>query len=109
GSVPSWAKSLFKANPVSYILEDSTVDPVGRRMLTRTRNMDHRRFLLIEETQEIVPHPSKEGVTRVVTTARVSSGLGWGLTAKLEKFGVGRFAENLARSRQGLLHVLEKV
>ncbi|KAI9184586.1 hypothetical protein H9P43_003641 [Blastocladiella emersonii ATCC 22665] len=109
GSVPTWAQSLFKANPVSYIVEDSTVNPHAQRMVTRTRNMDHRRFLFIEETQEVVPHPDKPGATLLITTARISSNLGWGLTARLEKFGISKFAENMTRSRQGLLHVLASV
>jgi hypothetical protein len=59
GAVPSWGAGLFKAAPVAMILEDSTVDMKSKVMTTRTRNLEHRRFLFVEEIQEIRPHPEK--------------------------------------------------
>ncbi|KAI9220055.1 PRELI-like family-domain-containing protein [Blastocladiella britannica] len=106
GAVPSWGKSLFKSPPVSCILEDSTVDVRARRMVTTTRNMDHRRFLFVQETQVVEAHPTNPLITRVVTTARISSNLGWGLTGRLEMFGLSRFTDNVHKSRLGMLHVL---
>ncbi|KNE69944.1 hypothetical protein AMAG_14786 [Allomyces macrogynus ATCC 38327] len=109
GSVPAWAANLVKVNPVVLILEDSSVDCAARRMVTRTRNLDHRRMLYVEEVQEITPHPTNPNATVVTTTAHISSDLGWGLTGRLERFGVSRFADNLQRSRMGMLHVLASV
>ncbi|KAG9007356.1 hypothetical protein FRB90_009415 [Tulasnella sp. 427] len=45
--------------------------------------------------------------TRV--TANVVSNFGWGLTKKIEKYGVTKFKANLERSRQGISLVLQAV
>ncbi|KAJ1501621.1 hypothetical protein HMI54_002779 [Coelomomyces lativittatus] len=107
GIVPKWGQTFFNQEKAhAFIIEDSMVDIKTKTMVTRTRNLDHRRILYVEEVQRISQHPTNPNWTQMTTTARITSDIGWGLTSKLEKFGLKRFAENMAKSRQGLLHVL---
>ncbi|KAI9142634.1 PRELI-like family-domain-containing protein [Paraphysoderma sedebokerense] len=97
GVLPKWGASLFKSAPQALIVEESVVDLEKKTMITRTRNLDHRRFLCVEEIQVVKPHPENNEWTQVTTEARVVSNIGWGMTNKLEKFGVSRFRDNLTK------------
>ncbi|KAL7752552.1 hypothetical protein RI367_002086 [Sorochytrium milnesiophthora] len=112
GMVPKWGAALFKSAPYAFILEDTVVDAETKTMTTRTRNLDHRRFLYVEEISVVREHPEVKDwypffvSTEMTTEARIVSNIGWGLTQKLEMFGLQRFTNNMTNSRQGLLHVL---
>lgn len=49
--VPSWLQALIKSRE-AYVLEESIVDAHGGVMEIKTRNLSHRRFMSIEETQK---------------------------------------------------------
>lgn len=54
--VPVWLQSLIKSRE-AYVLEESIVDFCSGIMETRTRNLSHRRFMSIEETQTFTRSP----------------------------------------------------
>ncbi|KAL1922581.1 uncharacterized protein VTP21DRAFT_10120 [Calcarisporiella thermophila] len=107
GKLPKWAPRGIVKNTEAFIIEESEVDPHTRTMVTRTRNLSHARVMSVEETQTFRPHPDNREWTEVTTEARVVSRLGFGLTGRIEGFGVKRYSDNTAKSRMGMLHVLQ--
>jgi len=109
GILPSWARKFFNVSE-AYILEDTVIDPKARVMRTLTRNITHSHIMQILEMQNITPATQGFGsMTMVKTEARVKSGLGWGLKGRVEGFGARRFADQAARSREGMKYVLERL
>jgi hypothetical protein len=94
-------------NNQAYIIEETVVDPKSKLMTSCTRNVTHKRLMYIEETQRFQPHPDEPQWTLGKTEARILSKIGWGLTGRVEGFGLKRFADNTAQSRKGMTWVLE--
>ena len=70
----SWVSSLYhsnshltsflqimKNNPMAYVLEDIYIDPKTRTYQKKTVNLTHRKALLVNVTQKIVPLDSSNG------------------------------------------------
>lgn len=105
GKLPKWGQKLIKT-PVSYIIEETEVDPRSRVMISRTRNLDHTRVMQVEETQ-IFRANNNDAITSARTEARIRSNFGWGLSQRIEKYGITRFGENTLRSRKGMSYILD--
>ncbi|KAI3634580.1 hypothetical protein MIR68_007491 [Amoeboaphelidium protococcarum] len=108
GNVPKWGFKIMKNN-YAYIIEESVVDPVERVMITKTKNLSHRGIMAIEETLEYKPHEDNSSWTLVNAQARIVSSFGWGITNKIEQFGLKRFGVNIEKSREGMKWVLEQL
>ncbi|KAJ3040573.1 hypothetical protein HDV00_010753 [Rhizophlyctis rosea] len=109
GNLPKWGLALLHV-PEAFIIEQSTVDPVNRTMTTTTRNLSHRKLMLVEETQVFRQHPEKDGWTEMHTEARIVSNTRMALMrGKIEGFGLKKFKDNTLRSSKGLLHVVESL
>jgi hypothetical protein len=50
GALPRWASSLI-SRAESWVIEESEVDPLGKVVRCRTRNLDHVKVMRVEETQ----------------------------------------------------------
>jgi len=109
GLLPKWAPKGIVKIPEAFVIEESEVDPKTHTMITRTKNLSHARVMQIEETQIFKLSPENSDWTTVRTEARIISRFGWGLTQKIEGFGAKRFADNTAKARQGMSHVLEMI
>ncbi|KAG6885708.1 hypothetical protein C0993_010880 [Termitomyces sp. T159_Od127] len=94
GSLPRWAQNLV-GRAESWILEESEVDPMGKILRCRTRNLDHVKVMQVEEWAMLRQNP--EGQTIHTTEARIRSRFGWGLTKKIENHGLNRFKANVQR------------
>ncbi|KAG6837878.1 hypothetical protein H0H93_013031 [Arthromyces matolae] len=103
GALPRWASNLV-GRAESWILEESEVDPMGKTVRCRTRNLDHVKVMQVEEW--VMLRQSSEGQTVQTTEARIRSGFGWGLTKKIESHGLNRFKANVQRSRDGIALIL---
>jgi len=109
GNLPKWGLSLLRV-PEAFIIEQSTVDPKNRTMTTVTRNLSHRKLMLVEETQIFRPHGDSQQWTEVHTEARIISNTNWApVRGKIEGFGLKNFKDNTIRSSKGLLHVVESL
>ena len=115
--------------PEAFIIEQSTVDPKHRTMTTVTRNLSHRKLMVVEETQIFRPHGDSQQWTEVHTEARIISNTNWApVRSKVEGFGLQKFKDNtirvsrslgivgslgnsisLLQSTKGLLHVVESL
>ncbi|CAG8435796.1 5370_t:CDS:2 [Scutellospora calospora] len=103
GVLPKWG------NGVTYIIEESIVNPKTQTMITLTKNITHARIMQVEEWQTFRVDPNNREFTQVKTEARVISNFGWGLTERVEGFGIKKFADSTMKSRKGMSLVLEKI
>ncbi|KAF9581987.1 hypothetical protein BGW38_000810 [Lunasporangiospora selenospora] len=108
GVLPRWGRGLIK-NTDTYIIEESEVDPRTHTMVTRTKNLNHVRAMQVEETQTFTIHPENSKWTQVKTEVRIISEIRWGLTGRVESFGINKFVDNSAKARKGMSHILERL
>ena len=116
----------------SWVLEESEVDPLGKVMHCTTKNLDHVKVMRVEEHIHI--RQAENGYVRVMlprvnaassscilgtrgadvgahrqtlqtTEAFFLSGFGWGLTKRIENYGLAKFKANLQRVRSGRAHL----
>jgi len=106
GAIPRWAQNIV-GRAESWVLEESEVDPVGKTVRCRTKNLDHVKVMQVEEW--VMFRQTLEGRTLQTTEARILSGFGWGLTKKIENHGLNRFKANVQRSREGVSLILNLI
>jgi len=104
GALPRWAPKGMVSRAESWIIEESEVDPFGKTVRCRTKNLDHVKVLQVEEWVRF--SQTSEGKTLQTTEARILSGFGWGLTKRIENHGLMRFKANVQRSREGVSLIL---
>ncbi|KAJ2998125.1 hypothetical protein HDV02_004802 [Globomyces sp. JEL0801] len=81
----------------AYILETSTVDPKRKEMTVKTKNLSHKKILLVEECQTI--RPTLNNNTDISTEVRIISNTSFfSLRSRIEGWGLNRF-------KQGALNV----
>nr|CAG8470034.1 4880_t:CDS:2 [Entrophospora candida] len=98
GVVPKWGRGFFK-NSEAYILEESMINPKTQTMITLTKNITHARVMQVEERQTFRVDPNNPEHTQVTTEVRVISNFGWGLTERVEGFGIKKFSDNTTKSK----------
>ncbi|KAG5513406.1 hypothetical protein PMAC_001470 [Pneumocystis sp. 'macacae'] len=99
GKLPKWGAKISE----SYILEDSIVDLQTNQMHTFIRNLDHTKVMKVVENQIYGVSPKNSNQTFVNIAARIKSSFGWGITNKIEKFGIVKFSKN---SRAGMTRLI---
>lgn len=136
GKIPKTVARFMPKIRESYILERSTVDPVRRTLTSEMRNLDWDGVLSVVENQEFVPAGEHATAVRAVVrfesklgTARRhaaeeaagasgerAAGRGWlgawgasGVQRSIELVGRSRMRDGLARSREGMNIVLERL
>ncbi|KAI9572703.1 PRELI-like family-domain-containing protein [Boletus coccyginus] len=100
GTLPRWAPQGIVSRTESWVVEESEVDPFGKVVRCRTKNLDHVKVMQIEEKQLF--QQSRDGRTIQTTEAYITSNFGWGLTKRIESHGLARFKAHVQRSRQGV-------
>jgi len=104
GALPRWAPKGIISRAESWVIEESEVDPFGKIVRCRTKNLDHVKVMQVEES--VVFKQAEDGKTLQTTEARIVSGFGWGLTRRIETHGLARFKANVQRSREGVSLIL---
>jgi len=104
GAFPKWFPRGIVSRAESWVVEESEVDPFGRVVNCTTRNLDHVKVMQVVESTEL--RELSDGNTMQSTQARIVSGLGWGLTKRIENHGLNKFKANIQRSREGVSLVL---
>jgi hypothetical protein len=104
--VPRWGQYILKMDE-AYILETSQVNLETNEMTMKTRNLSHRKIMLIEEIQVIKQHSNNAKHTEIFTKARFISNASF-LKGQIEAFGLNRFRNSVKASSAGLLHVLNQ-
>ncbi|CAL1688410.1 unnamed protein product [Lasius platythorax] len=104
-SLPSWAQKLVK-NPQVLILEESVVDLGTKRLVSLTRNIDHKKLVVATETIEYIPSRDDPDKTLMTRRTSIRSPLD-GLTGRMiERVCHARAIRNVKRKVQGFLYVL---
>lgn len=115
--MPRWFPQGMVSRAESWIVEESEVDPFGKVIQCRTRNLDHVKIMRVEEFVEFRQSPEGYETLHLTwsttysyehfrsktlqhTEARIFSGFGWGLTKRIENHGLSRFKANLQRVRR---------
>ena len=49
GALPKWAPKGIVSRAESWVLEESEVDPFGRVVRCKTRNLDHQKVMQVHE------------------------------------------------------------
>jgi len=104
GAMPRWAPQGIVSRAESWVIEESEVDPFGKTVCCRTRNLDHVKVMQVEES--VIFKQFGDGQTLQTTEARIRSGFGWGLAKRIESHGLARFKANVQRSREGVSLIL---
>lgn len=107
GNLPRWFPKNFVSRAESWLVEESEVDPYGKVVRCTTRNLDNLKVMRVEEVVQIEQAADDTTVQR--SEVRIVSRFGWGLTKKIENFGVNRFKTNLQRSRDGISLIMEAI
>ncbi|KAJ1730243.1 hypothetical protein LPJ61_003119 [Coemansia biformis] len=98
--------SIMRGND-AFILEDVVVDGQSGALVSRTRNITHTRLLKVEEKQTLTIDPLDPGRTLCKNETCIVSNIGYGMNSRIESFSLSRFSENIAKSRKGMLYVLD--
>jgi hypothetical protein len=107
GKLPSWGAKLFNMKE-AYILETSSVDPVSRKMITTTRNLSHKKILLVQEQMTITE--LAKNATLVSQKAKFVSNTSFvPIRSRIEKWGFERFQKTSANSLKGLVYILDSL
>lgn len=107
GALPRWAPQGIITRAETWVIEESEVDPEGKVVRCRTKNLDHVKVMQVQETQTF--KQTQDGKTLQTTGASIVSGFGWGLTKRIESHGLARFKANMQRSREGVSLILDLI
>jgi len=107
GALPRWAPKGIVARAESWIVEEREVDPIGKFITCRTKNLDNVKVMQVQES--VVFRQTPDGKTLQTTEARIISRFGWGLTKTIESHGLARFKANVQRSREGVSLILHLI
>lgn len=106
GRLPGFIKPFLGSSLQSWILEKSVINPKTKLMMTYTSNIDHRKFIRVEE---YLTYDGSDGVTTSVHgRVRFTSNL-VGFKNKIEDWSHNRFSANFKNSREGLKYVMNQL
>lgn len=89
----------------SWIIEKIWVDPHSRKLLLYTANIDHHRFVKVEER---LTFTDVGDATRVESLVNFSSRL-FGVKRRIEEWSRTKFANNIQKTRDGLQYVMNRM
>lgn len=108
-NVPAFISRILGGEDSSLFYEKSEVDPQGRTLTLRSRNLTFCNLLVVEETcrySGAVP----DGPTLFRQEASIRSVTGWShLRTAIEEFCVNRFCANAQRGKLALEHAIERI
>ncbi|KAK2585632.1 hypothetical protein KPH14_010256 [Odynerus spinipes] len=105
---PKWAQALIGHAKVCYASEKSEVDPDGRQMVLKTRNLTFCNHIAVDETVRYTPHPNDPNKTLLRQEAVVTVS-GVPLTDYMEDLLTSRISFNASKGRQAMEWVIEKL
>ncbi|TFK30748.1 MSF1-domain-containing protein [Coprinopsis marcescibilis] len=107
GNLPRWIPKGLVSRAESWLVEESEVDPFGKVVKCTTKNLDNLKVMRVEESVQF--RQTADGKTLQHSEVRIMSGFGWGLTKRIENYGITKFQSNLQRSRDGVSLILELI
>ncbi|ODQ78327.1 hypothetical protein BABINDRAFT_9531 [Babjeviella inositovora NRRL Y-12698] len=108
GRLPKFITYFVGDVTKSWVMEKIRINRDTQTMTTYTRNLDHKKIIIIEEFTHY--STNADGFTDVQSSVKFSSGINkFGIKNKLESWGHSKMQENLRGSREGLKFVMLKV
>ncbi|KAF8922213.1 MSF1-domain-containing protein [Mucidula mucida] len=107
GALPRWAPKGIISRTEAWVIEESEVDPLGKTVQCRTKNLEFTKVMQVEEYAFI--RQNEDGQTLQTNEARIRSRFGWGLTKRIEAFGMHRVESHVQRSRDGISLILNMI
>lgn len=104
GLLPDFIKPILGKSLDSWVIEKSIIDRDLQKVLAYSTNVDHRRFVKV---QEFLTYDCSSGLTNLKVNVRFSSTF-FGLKRKIEKWSRERFTRNLLDHRDGFMYVMNK-
>ncbi|KAM9914962.1 hypothetical protein OXX69_000152 [Metschnikowia pulcherrima] len=104
GSLPDFIKPFLGQSLESWVIEKSIIDRNSQKVLAYSANVDHRRFIKI---QEFLTYDCSSGSTNLQVNVRFSSNF-FGLKRKIEQWSRDKFTNNLSNHREGFIYVMNK-
>ncbi|RLV90567.1 Protein UPS1 mitochondrial [Spathaspora sp. JA1] len=105
GRLPQFIKPFLGNNLNSWIIEKSIVDSKTKTLYTYSSNIDHRKFIRVEE---FLKYSSVGENTIVKSKVKFSSNL-IGFKERIEQWSHNRFSSNMKNSREGLQYVMNNM
>ncbi|ODV79619.1 MSF1-domain-containing protein [Suhomyces tanzawaensis NRRL Y-17324] len=106
GRLPGFIKPFLGSNLDSWIIEKVVVDPKTQTLLSYTSNVDHRKFIRVEEYLKYSTVDPNS--TLVEAKVKFSSNL-MGFKQKIEEWSLKRFSSNMSNTREGLKFVMNRL
>lgn len=108
--LPRWAERIFPSGMSRsvYIMEDSIVDPVNRRLTTYTWNLNHTTLMSVEERCVFQDSEEQVATTQLRREAWISSNV-YGFSRPIQEFGLARFKSNQVKAMKGLEYALSNL
>lgn len=104
GALPDFIKPFLGDLLNSWVLEKSIIDPKSKKVWAYSANVDHRRFVKIEE---FVTYDTKDTNTTLLVQVKFSSNF-VGFKKRIEQWSRDKFHLNLGNSRDGYMYVMKK-
>lgn len=106
GRLPVFIKPFLGTDLQSWIIEKTIINPRTNQLLTYSANIDHRKFIKVEEylTYSQVGENSTEVRGKVLFSSNFV-----GFKQKIEDWSRNRFTSNIDKSRHGLTHVMNEL
>lgn len=106
GRLPGFIKPFLGNVLDSYIIENSIIDPKNKSIKSFTANIDHRKFIKVEEYLNY--SSLSNHLTHVDYKVKFSSNF-LGFTKRIEEWARNKFQNNIQNTREGLKFVMNKV
>lgn len=103
-SIPKWAERFFIGSHI-YIVEESTVDPLNKILVTYTRNLGYTKVMSVTEKVVYTVSDTYPGHTVAVRSAWIDSQV-TGFSRAICAFGYERFKKNCNKMVGGFNYVL---
>lgn len=107
-SLPKGVEKLswFPKSRVTFMIEESVMDPINKMLTTYTRNIDKTHILAVHERCEFTPSPDNPAATLTRRWARFESGVRyWG--GPFCTLARERFKYNVTKATKGFQFVLD--
>lgn len=108
--VPRWAERLFPTNVAhsAFVVEDSVVDLKHKTLTTFTWNINHSRFMVVQECCIYRLHPENLNWTQIKREAWISSNF-YGVSRAIQECGLASFKNSITKTMKGFEYILARM
>lgn len=104
GLLPDFIKPMLGHKLDTWVIEKSIIDPKTQTVQAYSSNVDHRRFIKVEE---FLTYRTEGSVTKLEVNVKFSSTF-FGFKKRIEQWSRDRFHLNMNDSRKGLVYVMKR-